>query len=157
MPLYLHQRKDWPTLTWDEAKLSPVLGEIRYLQGKITGRMESIGFPSKSESFLTTLTTDVLKSSEIEGEILNPDQVRSSLARRLGMDIAGLIPSDRNVDGVVEMTLDATQNCNQPLTKERLIGWQAALFPTGRRGMYKVVTGQWRDNEKARCKWFQDR
>ena len=149
MPFYIHQRKDWPAFTWNEAKLSPALGKIRYLQGKIAGRMETIGFSSKSESFLATLTTDILKSNEIEGEVLNPDQVRSSLARRLGMDIAGLIPSDRNVDGVVEMTLDATQHCNEPLTKERLIGWQSALFPSGRSGMYKIITGQWRDNEKG--------
>jgi len=149
MALYLHQRKNWPAFSWDEPKLSPALGEVRFLQGKIAGRMQTIGFSSRSESLLNTLSTDVLKSSEIEGEILNPDQVRSSLARRLGMDIAGLIPSDRNVDGVVEMTLDAIHHCDQPLTKERLLGWQAALFPSDRSGMYKIITGQWRDDDKG--------
>jgi len=149
MPLYLHQRKNWPLFTWDEGKLSAILREVRYAQGKIAGRLEAFGFSSRSETILNTLTHDVLKSSEIEGEILDFDQVRSSLARRLGMDIAGLVPSDRNVDGVVEMTLDATQNYNESLTKDRLFGWQSALFPSGRSGMYNVQTGQWRDNEKG--------
>jgi Fic family protein len=149
MALYLHQRKHWPAFFWDEQKLSLALSEVRFLQGKIAGRMQTIGFMPRSESLLTTLTTDVVKSSEIEGEILNPDQVRSSLARRLGMDIAGLVPSDRNVDGVVEMTLDATQHCDQPLTKERLISWHAALFPAGQSGMYNIITGQWRNAEKG--------
>ena len=108
--------------------------------------MESLGFDLRNEATLETLTLDVLKSTEIEGEILNPEQVRSSLARRLGMEISGLIPSDTDVEGVVEMMLDATQNYSQPLTKERLFDWHAALFPTGRSGMYKIIAGKWRDD-----------
>jgi Fic family protein len=110
--------------------------------------MESLGFNLQAEASLQTLTQDVLKSSEIEGEILNPDQVRSSIARRLGMEIAGMVPSDRFVDGVVEMMLDATQHYTAELTDERLFGWHAALFPTGRSGMYKIVVAGWRNNAK---------
>lgn len=106
--------------------------------------MESLGFDLRNEALLDTLTLDVLKSSEIEGEFLNPEQVRSSIARRLGMELAGLIESDRNVDGVVEMMLDAAQNCFNPLTVERLFDWHAALFPTGRSGMYKITVADWR-------------
>ncbi|MCF0057997.1 Fic family protein [Dyadobacter sp. CY356] len=149
MSTYIHQRKYWPQFSWDEAELSTVLGEVRYIQGKINGRMEAFGFTSKSETILKTLTEDVLKSSEIEGEVLGREEVRSSIARRLGIEIAGLVPSDRNVDGVVEMTLDATQNYKSELTKERLLGWQSSLFPSGRSGMYKILTGKWRDNEKG--------
>lgn len=149
MSLYIHQRKNWPQFSWDEAALSTVLGEVRYIQGKITGRMEAFGFTSKSETILKTLTEDVLKSSEIEGEVLGREEVRSSIARRLGIEIAGLVPSDRNVDGVVEMTLDATQNYKSELTKDRLLAWQSLLFPSGRSGMYKILTGKWRDNEKG--------
>ena len=108
------------------------------------GKMESLGFTLRQEAFLATLTLDVLKSSEIEGEFLNPEQVRSSLARRLGLEIAGLVPSDRNVDGVVEMLLDATQLNQQSLSKERLFNWHSALFPSGRSGMYKIDVGTWR-------------
>lgn len=110
--------------------------------------MQSLGFHLQTEAALQTLTLDVLKSSEIEGEFLNPDQVRSSIARRLGMDIAGLVSADRFVEGVVEMMLDATQNYTSPLSDERLFGWNAALFPTGRSGMQKIVVGAWRDNTK---------
>ncbi|WP_159468066.1 Fic family protein [Dyadobacter sp. 3J3] len=149
MSLYIHQRKNWPQFSWDEAELSTVLGEVRYFQGKITGRMEAFGLSSKSETILKTLTEDVLKSSEIEGEVLGREEVRSSIARRLGIEIAGLVPSDRNVDGVVEMTLDATQNYKSELTKDRLLGWQSSLFPSGRSGMYPILTGKWRDNEKG--------
>ena len=110
------------------------------------GRMESLGFDLRNEATLETLTLDVLKSTEIEGEYLNPDQVRSSIARRLGMEIAGSVESDRNVDGVVEMMLDATQNCFNPLTSERLFDWHAAIFPTGRSGMYKITVANWRSD-----------
>jgi Fic family protein len=125
----------------------PLLGQVRNAQGRLTGRMESLGFSLRSEAVLQTLTLDVLKSSEIEGEILEPAQVRSSIARRLGMDIAGLVSSDRNVDGVVEMMLDATQQFNKLLTKDRLFGWHACLFPGGRSGMQKIVVGAWRDDK----------
>lgn len=149
MSLYIHQRPKWPNFSWEENSLTKLLGEVRYVQGLIGGRMEALGFSVRSEAMLQTLTQDVLKSTEIEGELLDPGQVRSSIARRLGMDIAGLIPSDRNVDGVVEMMLDATQNFEKPLTKDRLFGWQSSLFPSGRSGMYKIIVGAWRDNEKG--------
>lgn len=118
------------------------------MQGRVVGRMEALGLSIRSEATLQTLTQDVLKSTEIEGELLNPDQVRSSIARRLGLNIAGLIPSDRHVEGVVAMMLDATQRYQEPLTKERLFDWQASLFPTGRSGMYKIITGAWRDRDE---------
>src|SRR5258708_6475155 len=149
MDRFIHQLKEWPDFQWDQEKLAQLLAEVRHRQGWLLGRMEGLGFSLKAEATLQTLTLDVLKSSEIEGEILNPDQVRSSIARRLGMDVAGLIPADRNVDGVVEMMLDATQNYTSSLTDERMFGWHAALFPTGRSGMYKIVVGAWRDNSKT--------
>ena len=143
---YIHKRPDWPKYHWDQEKLAPRLAAVRHRQGRLIGRMEGLGFTLRKEAVLQTLTLDVLKSSEIEGEILKPEQVRSSIARRLGMDIAGAVPADRNVEGVVEMMLDATQNFDQPLTVERLFGWHAALFPTGRSGMHKIVVGAWRDD-----------
>lgn len=129
--------------------LSPLLGEVRVLQGYLSGRMDALGFSLKDEAVLQTLTTEVIKSSEIEGEKLDVDQVRSSIARKLGIDIAGLVVSDRHVDGVVEMMLDATQHAERPLSKERLFGWHAALFPTGRSGMYKIITGAWRTGDSG--------
>ncbi|WP_442589898.1 Fic family protein [Pedobacter sp. AW31-3R] len=146
--MYIHQLPQWPKFIWDENTLLTLLGKVRHLQGRLLGKMEGIGFDLRNEASLQTLTDDVLKSSEIEGEILNPDQVRSSIARRLGMDVAGLIPSDRNVDGVVEMILDATQRYGNELSEDRLFGWHSALFPTGRSGMYKIVVGNWRNNDK---------
>lgn len=143
---YIHESEAWPEFRWDEKALAKPLAEVSRRQGRLVGRMESLGFKLREEAVLRTLTEDVLKSSDIEGEKLDPDEVRSSIARRLGMDIAGLIPSDRNVDGVVEMLLDATSKCNAPLTAARLCGWQAALFPTGYSGMYKIVVGKWRDD-----------
>lgn len=147
--VYIYQQKGWPNFFWDNDMLLPVLAKLRHKQGRLKGYVEMLGFSVQKETLLETLTLDVLKSTEIEGEILNSDQVRSSIARRLGIDIAGLIPSDRHVEGVVEMMLDATQNFGKPLTKDRLFGWHAALFPTGRSGMHKIVTGNWRDNEKG--------
>ncbi len=146
---YIHERSDWPKYHWDQQQLAPKLAGVRHRQGRLIGRMESIGFPLRKEAELETLTLDVLKSSEIEGEILSPEQVRSSIARRLGMDIAGAIPADRHVEGVVEMMLDATQNFDKPLTAERLFGWHAALFPTGRSGLHKIIVGAWRDDSKG--------
>lgn len=142
---YIHQIPDWPRFTWDKAKLSSQLAAVRHWQGKLLGRMEGIGFDLRNEAMLRTLTSDVVKSSEIEGETLDKDQVRSSIAKRLGLDIGGLIPSDRYVDGVVEMILDATQAYARPLDAERLFGWHAALFPTGRSGMTRITVGRWRD------------
>ena len=148
MPVYIHQLKEWPNFIWDKEKIAPILVEVRHRQGRLLGKMESLGFYLQAEANFHTLTLDVLKSSEIEGEILNPDQVRSSIARRLGMDIGGLVPVDSNVDGIVEMMLDATQNYQALLDDERLFGWHAAMFPTGRSGMQKIVVGQYRDNVK---------
>ena len=144
MKTYIHQLKDWPHFKWDNEALLTTLGKVRNLQGKLTGRMESLGFDLRNDASLQILTLDVLKSSEIEGEILDSDQVRSSIARRLGMEIAGLVATDRNVEGVVDMMLDATQQYLQPLTVERLFDWHAALFPTGRSSMYKITVGDWR-------------
>ena len=125
-----------------------MLAHARHRQGRLIGRMEGLGFVSQNEAVLATLTQDVLKSSEIEGEILNRDQVRSSIARRLGNDIAGAIPADRDVEGVVEMMLDATQHFAEPLTQERLFGWHAALFPTGYGGIHLIRVGTWRDDSR---------
>lgn len=146
---YIHQHKDWPKFTWNNEKLSELLISIRHREGRLFGRMEGLGFGLRSEAVLQTLTLDVIKSNEIEGEHLNPEQVRSSIARRLGMDIAGLVPSDRNVEGVVEMMLDATQNFETKLTKSRLFDWHASLFPTGRSGMHKITIGKWRKGDKG--------
>ena len=126
-----------------------MLAHVRHRQGRLIGRMEGLGFVNQNEAVLATLTQDVLKSSEIEGEILNPDQVRSSIARRLGIDIAGAIPADRDVEGVVEMMLDATQHFADPLTQERLFGWHAALFPNGYGGIHPIRVGGWRDDSKG--------
>lgn len=146
MSVYIHQLSGWPAFQWDASKLNPLLTDVRHQQGKLLGNMEKMGFGLQAEATLQTLTLDVLKSSEIEGELLDAGQVRSSIARRLGMNIAGLVPADRHVEGVVEMMLNATQQFNEPLTEERLFGWQASLFPTGRSGMHKIVVGAWRDN-----------
>ncbi len=144
--MYLYQQKGWPKFTWDRKKLIQILSEVSHRQGRLIGRMEGLGFSLKGEAVLQTMTLEVLKSNEIEGEILDANQVRSSIARRLGMDIAGLIPSDRNVEGVVEMMIDATHNYDVPLTEERLFAWHASLFPTGRSGIKKIVVGTWRKN-----------
>jgi Fic family protein len=144
--LYIWQQPKWPALTWDQAALATLLGQVSRAQGRLLGKMEALGFDLRNEAHLQTLTQDVVKSSEIEGEHLEPDQVRSAIARRLGMDIAGLVPSDRNVDGVVDMMLDATSKYDEALTAERLYSWHAALFPTGRSGMYKISVATWRDD-----------
>ena len=141
----IHEIHDWPQFTWDKAKLSSQLAAVRHRQGKLLGRMEGLGVDLRNEAMLRTLTSDVVKSSEIEGEMLDKDQVRSSIAKRLGLEIGGLIPPDRHVDGVVEMMLDATQAYNQPLDAGRLFDWHAALFPTGRSGMTRITIGQWRN------------
>ncbi len=143
--MYVHERKDWPDFHWSIEKLAEPLASVRYRQGGLIGQMKGLGFRLQQEAVLETLTKDVLKTSEIEGEKLDAEQVRSSVARRLGLDIGGLKPADRNVEGVVEMMLDATGRYDRPLTDERLFGWHAALFPTGRSGMTKIKTGAWRD------------
>ena len=143
---YIYQLPDWPAFRWDHKALAGSLAAIRHRQGRLLGRMESLAFSLQKEAKLETLTLDVLKSSEIEGEHLIPDQVRSSIARRLGVETAGAVLADRDVEGVVEMMLDATQNFSTPLTADRLFGWHAALFPAGRSFMRKTVVGAWRDD-----------
>ena len=147
MAKYIYQYENWTDFTWNEIEVNILFGEVRNLQGKISGQMNVLGFSSKEEATLNTLTLDVVKSSEIEGEQLNYDQVRSSIARRLGINNAGLIPSNRNIEGVVDMTLDATQHYTDPLTNERLFGWHAALFPTGYSGLYQIEVGRYRTGE----------
>ena len=146
---YIHELKDWPHFRWDRARLAEKLAAVRNRQGRLTGRMEEFGFNLRAEANLETLTEEVTKSSEIEGEILNRDQVRSSIARRLGVDIGALTPAERNLEGVVEMMLDVTGKYKEPLTAERLFGWHAALFPTGRSGMAKIAVATWRDDKKG--------
>jgi Fic family protein len=147
MPIYIHELEEWPKFHWDESAVAPLLASVSRRQGRLVGRMEALGFDLRKEAVLEILTEDVHKSSEIEGEILDKEQVRSSIARRLGIDVVGLLPSDRNVDGVVEMMLDATQKYREPLDAERLFGWHAALFPTARSGMVKITVGAWRGDE----------
>lgn len=144
---YIHERPDWPNFTWDAETLANPLAEARHRQGRLLGRMEALGFDLQTEATLHTLTADVVKSSAIEGENLNAEEVRSSIARRLGIDVGGYIPVGRDVDGIVEMMLDATQNYQLPLTTERLFGWHAALFPTGRSGMHRIAVSAWRPLE----------
>lgn len=145
--MWIHEHQNWTSFTWDAEALASKLADIRYRQGRLLGRMEGLGFELKREASLSTLTNDVVKSSAIEGETLNPEEVRSSIARRLGIDVAGLIPTSRDVEGIVEMMLDATQGFSKPLTKDRLFGWHAALFPTGRSGMHRITVGGWRTLE----------
>jgi len=147
--MYIWQQATWPEFTWDDATLSTLLAHVNKEQGRLKGKLEAMGFKTQGEALLQTLTEDVIKSSDIEGEKLDSAQVRSSIARRLGMDIAGLVPADRNVEGIVEMMLDATQKYDSPLTAKRLFDWHAALFPTGRSGMRKIIVGDWRDDSEG--------
>lgn len=142
--MYIHELTNWTDFTWDHHRVLTKLGEARNLQGRLLGKMESLGFPMQNEAMLNTLTLDVVKSSEIEGEFLDMEQVRSSIARRLGIDIAGAVEAERHVEGIVEMMLEATQRYDLALTKERLFGWHAALFPTGWSNLYKITVGDWR-------------
>jgi Fic family protein len=141
---FIHEIPEWPKFDWTGAQLTTLVGDVRYMQGRLLGRMENLGFSLRNESSLATLTEDIVKSSAIEGEFLNPEQVRSSIARHLGIDIGGISPVAKEVEGVVEMMLDATQKFSEPLTAERLFGWHSALFPNGRSGMRKIETGAWR-------------
>jgi len=144
---YIYQRPRWPEFTWDSEAVAGPLAAVRHKQGKHLGRMEALGFEYRTEASLTALTDEVVKSSAIEGENLDPKEVRSSIARKLGLDVAGLVKPGRKVEGVVEMMLDATRNFDRPLTAERLFGWQAALFPTGRSGTHRITVGAWRTHE----------
>lgn len=146
---YIYQTNVWPQFIWGHKEIEPLLAEVRNAQGKLTGRMEALGLACRSEAALETLTLEIVKSSEIEGEILDSKQVRSSIARRLGMEIGGLVSSDRYVDGIVEMMLEATQNFKNKLTAQRLFGWHASLFPTGYSGMHKIIVGAWRDDKRG--------
>ena len=143
---YIHQLKDWPEFSWDHKKISERLAKVRHDQGRLIGRMEGLGFALQELALLQSLTEEVVKSSAIEGENLNREQVRSSVAKRLGIDVGGLVNAPRNVDGVVELMVDATQKFDQPLTQERLFKWHAALFPMGFSGMTKIKVGAWRDD-----------
>src|SRR5579862_5395435 len=145
--MYIHELKDWPRFHWSADPIAAPLASVRDRQSRLIRRMDALGFNLQQEAVLQTLTADVLKSSEIEGEKLNADQVRSSIARRLGLDIGALKPADRNVEGVVEMMLDATPHYDRPLTAERLFAWHASLFPTGRSGMTAIKAGGWRDDK----------
>ena len=149
MGSYIHEIPDWTRFEWSHADVAGPLGALRYRQGRLIAGMEALGFPLRAEAVLQTLTEDVVKTSEIEGEMLDRAQVRSSLARRLGMDIGALAPADRHVDGVVDMMLDATGNYASPLTQERLFGWHAALFPTGRSGLHPIGVGAWRTDQSG--------
>jgi len=144
--MYIHEQEDWPTLGWNSEKLTARLADVRHRQGRLIGQMEGLGFPLREEAVVQTLTQDVVKSSEIEGEKLDPKTVRSSIARRMGLDMGGLAPLDRNVDGVVEMMLDATRHYAKALTDDRLFGWHSCLFPSGRSGMTRIRVGAWRDD-----------
>src|SRR5271166_4586130 len=139
--LYIYELPAWPRFSWNDQVISARLAAVRHLQGRLIGRLEALGFKLQQEH--------VLKSSEIEGEKLDAEQVRSSIARRLGLDVGGLKPADRMVEGVVEMMLDGTRHFDLPLTAERLFAWHAALFPTGRSGMTRIRAGKWRDDSKG--------
>lgn len=142
--MWIHEQQKWPLFTYDMTILAIKLSEVRHKQGRLLGRVEGFGFDLRREASLSALTADIVKSSAIEGEILNPEEVRSSIAKRLGIDIVGIVPTSRDVEGIVEIMLDATQNFLKPLTVDRLFDWHAALFPTGRSGMSKITVGDWR-------------
>ena len=146
MGTYIHERPEWPKLHWNSEALIGLLAEARHRQGRLLGHMRALGFGLQEEAVLRTLTEDIVKSSAIEGQELDPATVRSSIARRLGMDVGVLKPADRDVEGVVEMMLDASRNYDKPLTEERLFGWHASLFPTGRTGMRRITVGGWRND-----------
>ena len=144
--IYLYQHENWPNFIWDIRELSDLLAEVRNKQGRLIGKMETLGFDLQNEAFLETLTSDILKTNEIEGIVLNKEEVRSSIARRLGIDTGGLSPINRSIEGIVDMMFDATKNFDKPLTKKRLFDWHYALFPMGRSGMYEIIVGNWRDD-----------
>ena len=144
---YVHETEGWPRFAWDGDALVTPLAKVRHKQGMLLGKMETLGFDLRTEASLIVLTSDVVESSAIEGETLDSEEVRSSIARRLGLDVAGLPKAGRNVEGIVEMMLDATGNFGEPLTKEHLFAWHASLFPTGRSGMTEIAVGKWRPEE----------
>ena len=143
---YIWQATDWPSWRYDLAALAQSLADVSRAQGLLMGRLADVGMALRDQASLSALTEDVIKTSEIEGEQLNVESVRSSIARRIGVDIGALAPVDRHVEGVVEMVLDATANCNAGVTRDRLFGWHAALFPTGYSGLVRINVGGWRDD-----------
>jgi len=147
--MYLYHNPNWPLFEWNSEKLLPLLSIVRNRQGKLIGKMGTLGFDLRNEANLEMLTQEIIKSTEIEGEVLEKEQVRSSIARRLGLDISGLVYSERHVDGIVDLMIDATKNFDKDLNKERLFSWHSALFPTGESGMYKITAGHWRDDSKG--------
>jgi len=145
--MYIHQLTNWPKFTWDSFKINKLLGEIRHLQGRLVGEMSSLGFKIQDEATLETLTEDVVKTSAIEGENLNKEQVRSSVAKRMGIDIGILLAADRHIEGIVAILLDATKDYDKLLTVDRLFDWHASLFPTGRSDIKKITVANWREKE----------
>jgi Fic family protein len=143
---YIWQASDWPSWRFDLATLAQSMADVSHAQGLLMGRLADVGMALRDQASLSALTEDVIKTSEIEGEQLNFESVRSSIARRLGVDIGALAPADRHIDGVVEMVLDATANSKAPVTRDRLFGWHAALFPTGYSGLVRINVGGWRDD-----------
>lgn len=144
--MYIYNNPNWPNFEWNSEKLLPLLSLVRNKQGLLIGKMSVLGFDLRNEANLQILTQEIVKSTEIEGEILDKEQVRSSVARRLGLEISGLVNSERNVDGIVDLMLDAITNYDKELSKERLFSWHASLFPEGRSGMYNIKAGSWRDD-----------
>jgi Fic family protein len=147
--MYIHERKEWPRFIWDQAGLAVLLAEARHEQGLLLGRMAALGFDLREEASVLVLAQDAVNTAEIEGEILNPRSVRSSIVRRLGLEGVSTTPSDRNTDGLVEVLIDATRKYELPLSEERMFGWHAALFPTGRSGMTRIAVGDWRKDESG--------
>ncbi|NDV24711.1 Fic family protein [Desulfovibrio sp. JC022] len=145
--MWIHEHQDWPNFSWNAEKLISKLADVRHRQGVLLGKIGNLGFDLRNEAGLKTLTNDIVHSSAIEGELLNPEEVRSSIAQRLGIEIAGLKPAGRDVDGIVEMMLDATQRYAEPLTKDRLCDWHGALFPMGRSGIKRITVADWRPAE----------
>jgi len=144
--IYIYQQDDWPKFIWNINEISELLAKVRNKQGRLIGKMEALGFDLQNEAFLETLTADILKSNEIEGIVLNKEEVRSSIARRLGIDVGGSPAINRNIEGIVDMMFDATKKFDKPLTKKRLFDWHYAMFPMGRSGMYEIIVGNWRDD-----------
>ena len=147
--MYIYEKSKWPLFQWNSEILLPLLSKVRNRQGRLIGKMGELGFELQNEANLDILTMDIIKSTEIEGEILDRDQVRSSIARRLGLDVSGLVYSERNVDGIVDLMLDAINNYEKDLNKKRLFLWHSSLFPTAQSGLYKIVTGKWRNDSKG--------
>jgi Fic family protein len=144
--MYFYNDPNWPIFEWNSERLLPKLSLVRNRQGKLIGKMGALGFELRNEANLEILTQEIIKSTEIEGEILDREQVRSSIARRLGLDISGSVYSEHHVDGIVDLMIDATRNFEKDLNKERLFSWHSALFPSGQSGMYKIIAGKWRDD-----------